>query len=411
MTRYKINGTPPLQLQYSLDPRILSFHQRLPGYTPTPLIPLDSLARELGVKHVFLKDESSRAELPAFKILGASWATCLSVAQAVNTEVGSSFANLSAAAREKGIKLAAATDGNHGRAVARMAKILGLEAYIFVPLNLDRETKELIAQEGAKVVACSGDYDATVLEAKERAEINNWLLIQDTAFEGYTEIAQWIVDGYSTMMVETDKQVRELTGSTVDMVVAPVGVGSFAQSVISYWRSREHTCATVTVEPDSAACLLRSLISKAPTTVSTKDTIMAGLNCGTVSTIAWPVLRDGVEASIAVSDSETHAAVRRLKRVGISAGPCGAATYAALRRMAREKPLLTTGPGSTMVPMLRPEATVVLFCTEGARNYEIQSSYIYDHPILDPSPHHLVLAILTDKPCLHTFDTAIPVVI
>ncbi|KAG2416550.1 hypothetical protein HFD88_007765 [Aspergillus terreus] len=304
----------PLQLPYSLDPRILSFHQRLPGYTPTPLIPLDSLAKELGVKHVFLKDESSRAELPAFKILGASWATCLSVAQAVNTEVGSSFADLSAAAREKGIKLAAATDGNHGRAVARMAKILGLEAHIFVPLNLDRETKELIAQEGAKVVACLGDYDATVLEAKEQAEINNWLLVQDTAFEEYTEIPQWIVDGYSSMMVETDKQVRELTGSTVDLVVAPVGVGSFAQSVVSYWRSREHTCATVTVEPDSAACLLRSLISKAPTTVSTKDTIMAGLNCGTVSTIAWPVLRDGVEASIAVSDSETHAAVRRLKR-------------------------------------------------------------------------------------------------
>jgi diaminopropionate ammonia-lyase len=173
-----------------IDPRIRDFHQLLPGFSATPLISVDSIAKELGIKHLFVKDESSRADLPAFKILGASWATYRALAEATDSSIGISLDDLSAAARRKTIKLFAATDGNHGRAVARMAKILGLDCDILVPLNLDEPTQSLIASENARVVIVDGDYDETVQEARKQSDAPNGLLIQDTAFEGYTEIAQ-----------------------------------------------------------------------------------------------------------------------------------------------------------------------------------------------------------------------------
>ncbi|KAH0556260.1 hypothetical protein GP486_005814 [Trichoglossum hirsutum] len=339
----------------------VELHRRLPEFGPTPLISMDSVARELGVRHVFVKDESRRAGLPAFKILGASWATYRAVAQAVDSPIDVSLEDLSAA-RKHGIKLIAATDGNHGRAVARMAKILGIESDIFVPLNLDRSIQGLVASEGARVVVTDGDYDYAVQQARIRSEVPNGLLIQDTAFEGYTEIAQWIVDGYSTMMTETEEQVLKATGSTVNFAVAPVGVESFAQSVVSYWKSRSYPCAVLTVEPDSAACLKSSLINGVSTSVPTDDTIMTSLNCGTVSLIAWPILQKGVDASVSISDIEADKAVKQLQPHGVNAGPCGAATYAALQYVARQH--------RETVGSLNSGSTVVPFCTEGTRDYK-----------------------------------------
>ncbi|KAI9866641.1 MAG: hypothetical protein M1813_001193 [Trichoglossum hirsutum] len=346
----------------NIDSRIIGLHQRLPGFAPTPLVSMDSVARELGVKHVFVKDESSRAGLPAFKILGASWATYRAVARAVDRSLDVSLEDLSAAACKKGIKLFAATDGNHGRAVARMAKILGLESDIFVPLILEQATQDLIASEGARVVVADGDYDYTVQQARSRSEVPNGLLIQDTAFEGYTEIAQWTVDGYSTMMLETEQQVLNATGGTVDVAITPVGVGSLAQSVVSYWKGKPYPCTIVTVEPDSAACLKSSLTTGTPTPIPTTTTIMAGLNCGTVSPLAWPVLQNAVDASVSVSDTDADHAVERLRSLGVDAGPCGAAAYAALQLVVQQH--------RKAIGSLDSNSTVVLFCTEGPRQYK-----------------------------------------
>jgi diaminopropionate ammonia-lyase len=185
-----------------VNPQIREFHQKLPDFTETPLIPLDSLAKELGVKKLFVKEESSRAGLPAFKILGASWATYRAMLDATQKSLGISLEDLSAAAREKGIKLFAATDGNHGRAVARMAKTCGLECDILVPSNLDKPTQTLIESEGCRVIIIDGNYDFTVIEAKRQSEVPNGLLIQDTAFEGYTEIAQVSVPFLYTLEAE-----------------------------------------------------------------------------------------------------------------------------------------------------------------------------------------------------------------
>lgn len=164
------------------------------------------------------------------------------------------------------------------------------------------------------------------------------------------------------MMLETESQVFAATGSSVSFTVAPVGVGSFAQSVVTHWKSRLYPCAVLTVEPDSAACLKTSLINGESTTVPTDDTIMSGLNCGTVSSIAWPLLKRGVDVAVSVSDAMADQAVRKLQNLGLDVGPCGAATYAALQLAAKYRDAL----GS-----LDEDSVVVLFCTEGRKEYKI----------------------------------------
>src|SRR3954463_7681641 len=160
-----------------------SFHRGLPGYEPTPLISVPDLADELGVGRVFLKDESSRLGLPAFKILGASWA-CRQVVAA-----------------QPGVTLVAATDGNHGRAVARMAKHLGVSASIFVPRVMLPQTAAAIEGEGADVIWVEGDYDSAVSRAAEFADVvRGRALVQDMAWPGYEQVPAWIVEGYQTML-------------------------------------------------------------------------------------------------------------------------------------------------------------------------------------------------------------------
>ncbi|KAI9769213.1 MAG: hypothetical protein M1840_004342 [Geoglossum simile] len=332
----------------TIDPRISHFHRRLPGFTATPLISLDSIAAELGVKRVFIKDETSRMGLPAFKILGASWATYRAVVHKAGLTVGAPLEAVSVAAQKAKIEFFAATDGNHGRAVARMAKLLGVRANIFTPAYLDRAALDLIASEGA--------------QANAQAETAGGILVQDTAFEGYEEIPQWIVDGYSTMMDEVDQQVSAATGTFVDLAIIPVGVGSLAQSAVAHFKSTHHPTTLLAVEPESAACLKESLANGALTAISTGHTIMSGMNCGTVSSIAWPLLVNGIDASMSVSEIESHEAVQRLRSVGVNAGPCGAASLAALQIVAR---------GDRDAVGLCADSVVVLFCTEGFREYDV----------------------------------------
>lgn len=169
------------------------FHRSLPNFSATPLTPLPSLAHELGIAQVLIKDESTRLGLPAFKILGASWATFKAISKIFGLSSGASMSELASTAQRNGVELFAATDGNHGRAVAAMAKWLGIKARIYVPEVMDLGTRALIQSEGAHVYlnVVDGDYDATVRQAFMSAELGpKGILIQDTAFEGYEEIPQ-----------------------------------------------------------------------------------------------------------------------------------------------------------------------------------------------------------------------------
>ncbi|GGK78988.1 pyridoxal-phosphate dependent enzyme [Ornithinimicrobium pekingense] len=326
------------------------FHRTLPGYGPTPLVDLPALAAELGVGRVLVKDESSRLGLPAFKILGASWA-CRQTLD-----------------RHPGAHLVTATDGNHGRAVARTARELGTSATVFVPDVMPGSTAARIADEGAQVVRVDGDYDVAVRAAAEHADADPGReLVQDTAWDGYEEVPQWIVEGYRTLLAEVD----EALGRQPDLVAVPVGVGSLAQAVVAHYRSGVvpgpattptggdvHPTRVLSVEPDTAAGLLASLRAGTPVPVPTATTVMAGLNCGTVSSLAWPVLQGGCDAAVTVTDAEALAASRDLETLGVSSGPCGAATLAGVGAALAD-------PGRRTDLDLPPDAVVVLLSTEG----------------------------------------------
>jgi diaminopropionate ammonia-lyase len=324
------------------NPEVRSFHRSLPHYAPTPLISLPSLAVELGISHFLLKNESSRLGLPAFKILGASWATARAVSKRLGIPITGNdgkapIERLAAAAKEEGLVLYAATDGNHGRAVARMASYLGIVARIYVPTMVDEHVRANIESEGAEVIAWKGDYDASVVGTKEAAAgypEGKGLLISDTALELSEETPRWMVEGYQTLFGEMDEQISNLTDKPVTHVLTPLGVGSLCQATCTHYGRRE--TKIVTVEPEAAACFKTSLEAGKPVSVETGYTICTGMCCGTVSVTAWPVMKDGVSIALAIEDVKVEKAMLDLRRLGVNAGPCGAATTAGARRLCTE---------------------------------------------------------------------------
>jgi acetylornithine deacetylase/succinyl-diaminopimelate desuccinylase family protein/diaminopropionate ammonia-lyase family len=340
---------------------LAEFHKSLPNYAPTPLVSLPELATELGIRAVYVKDESNRFGLPAFKALGASWGCFRAVAQQVGLPTTASLDEISIRARQNSIILFAATEGNHGRAVAFMARLLGIESRIFVPSFADETTKGFITGESARVLVVQGCYDVAVQEAHQQSlRTENALLIQDTAFEGYEDIPAWIVEGYSTMLIEAEEQLTQL-GLSANVMVTPVGVGSLAHAVTKHCKSRELPVSVVAVEPDSAPCLSSSLRAGKSVPVQASETIMDGMNCGTVSSTAWPDLQRLVDACVTVSSYESHCAVQYLASKSVKIGPCGGASLAALRCLAAEK-------GRSAV--LNDDSVVVLLATEGSREYQ-----------------------------------------
>ncbi|KAL1639341.1 hypothetical protein SLS58_008054 [Diplodia intermedia] len=345
--------------------QVEAFHGRLPEYSETPLVSLPHVASELGLAHVLIKDESRRFGLPAFKILGAAWAVYRAAAAHANLPPTVPLEELGDAVRASGVRFVTCTDGNWGRAVARMAKYLDVPARVFVPRNMDQATRDNIRSEGADVSEVQGDYNASIRAAQEEAENSNGLLVMDTSWPGYEEIPTWVVEGYYTMLREADRQVIELTGRPATCAIASVGVGSWAQAVTLHYKSKTPSATVIATEPTTAACLQTSLKAGTIVPIETADTIMCGMNCGTVSSLAWPVLRDGVDASVMVTDLETHEAVQTLHAGGVAGGPCGAAPLATLRKLMSGDSTIKSALG------LGSESVLVLFCTEGARPYNV----------------------------------------
>lgn len=329
------------------------FHAGLPGYAPTPLLELPEVAEELGVARVVVKDESSRLGLPAFKILGASYAIARALSARWGSERTLSLAELrELAPSQPPVTLFAATDGNHGRAVARTAALIGLDCQVFYPGSLTAAAMAAIAAEGALTTRVELPYDDVVQTMRDGAAAFGAaaLVVQDTSWHGYTDIPGWIVDGYSTMLAELDDQLHDLGIARVDLALAPAGVGSLAQAIVAHFKSGSTSSAVTIVEPLAAPAVFHALTSGSPAPVSTTDTVMLGLNCGTVSELAWPVLRAGADAAVLVSDDEARAAVATLGAAGVDAGPCGAATLAGARRiLASARAELSLSSSSTVV--------------------------------------------------------------
>lgn len=339
----------------------LAFHQQLPGYAPSPLRAAPAIAATLGVGQVWVKDESSRFGLPAFKILGASWATYRVILAHLGLPADTTISLddlRTALASRPPLTLAAATDGNHGRAVARVARWLGCRAQILVPDDMAAARREAIASEGATVLVQHGTYDDAVAAAATLAN-DQCLVIADTAWDGYETVPRWVIDGYATILWETDDQLAAQHAAAPDLVAVQIGVGALAAAVTRHFRQPDHPQPTlVGVEPGDAACVLASVAAGGLTAVpGPHRSIMAGLNCGLPSTIALPVLRAGIDLFLAVNDDAARVAMRTLAASGIIAGETGAAGLGGL---------LALSASDRAALGLTPHSSVLVFNTEGA---------------------------------------------
>lgn len=315
----------------------LVYHRGLDGYGATELREAPELAEAMGVERVWLKIESERFGLPAFKILGASWAAERLLAEARG---GS----------HEQITLVTASDGNHGRAVARVARMRDLACRVLMPQGTAEARIAAIDGEGAQVEVIDGDYDRAVAMAAELAIDAHHLLIQDTAWPGYERAPRWVAEGYETIFAEVTGQI---SGAVPDLALIPIGVGSLAIAAARQWPGR--TPRLVGFEPHTAACAYRSIdAGRSIAAPGPHESMMAGLNCGTLSLHAWPLLRSRYDAFCAIGDDLAADGMRLLARMGIEAGEVsggavGCALAACGNADARRRLGITTGSGILLV--------------------------------------------------------------
>ncbi|MBG6092383.1 pyridoxal-phosphate dependent enzyme [Actinomadura viridis] len=358
------------------------FHRALPGYAPTPLAEAPELAAELGVERVFVKDESARLGLPTFKILGASWGIHRALARhyGVRPDPAADADPVAAlkavAAAHPPVRLVAAAGGDHGRAVARTARLLGLPAHVFVPAaDLAPAASAAIRAEGAELTEVTGPYSEALRQAVSEYEaceapaapasgragtVPRPLLVPDTAWPGHEDVPQWIVEGYSTLFAEIDDQLRDAGAAPAGLVAVPVGAGSLAQAAVVHHRGGTGTAPAPTllaVEPEAAPCVLASLVRGHAVSVAPGKTIMAALDRPAPSSLAWPYLEGGLDAAVAVADEAAARAAGDLTALGVPAGPCGGAALAGVRAA------LSGGHRASLAP--GHEGTVVLLSTDG----------------------------------------------
>ena len=330
---------------------VRAFHQMLPGYAPTPLIALSSMAGVLGLDAVWVKDESHRFGLNAFKALGASYAV----------------SRLS----ERPRGLITATDGNHGRGVAWTARQIGVPCRVYLPRGSAPERVANIQKEGAQALVTDRNYDDTVRLARRAAQELGWTVVQDTAWDGYFDLPIDIMRGYMTMAMEAAEQ---LAPQTPTHIFLQAGVGSMAGAVAAYWKNRlgEGTPVIVVVEPNGFDCHYRSACAdEIRFSPPDGETIMAGLACGEPNPISWSLLRHCAQFAAACPDFAAADGMRALSSPvagdpRIVSGESGAAAFGFLFEVMTlpELSAMRTDIG------LDKTSRVLLFSTEGATDLE-----------------------------------------
>ena len=337
----------PLQQLLNID-RAAESRRWLSGWralfsSPSPLWALPGLARQLGVAHIGLKDESSRSPLASFKVLGAPVALLRLILRQW-PDAGFSPADLLAgrhAARLKDWVVISATDGNHGRALAAAAHSVGCRCVIVLHAQVSPEREAPIAALGAEIVRITGNYDASVQEAARLAAMHGWHVVSDTSYPGYEDVPRDVMQGYAVIADEL-WQADPAPQPDYTHVILQGGVGGFAAGVLSYFWQRlgAQRPVFVVVEPQQADCLYQSArLGRAAATAGTVDSVMAGLACGEASPLAWRFLQPGIDFFLTVSDPAAVQAMGVLARgdagdVPVLSGESGAAGLAGLQALA-----------------------------------------------------------------------------
>lgn len=289
-----------------------TFHESFPQYSTTPLAKLNNMASYLGVKELYVKDESYRFGLNAFKVLGGSFAMAKYIAGQTNRDVSELPYNVltSDKLREEfgQATFFTATDGNHGRGVAWAANRLKQKAVVFMPKGSTKTRFDNIAKENATVTIEEVNYDECVrMAAAAAAKTPHGVVVQDTAWDGYEEIPAWIMQGYGTMAMEATEQLNEDGCDRPTHVFVQAGVGSLAGAVTGYFVNRypENPPKIVVAEAEAAACLYKGAAAKDGKIRFVEgdlETIQAGLACGEPNTISWDILKNHVTVFAACPD-------------------------------------------------------------------------------------------------------------
>lgn len=318
------------------------FHKTIPGYRETPLVSLSCAAGEYGIDSIFVKDESQRFGLKAFKGLGGSYAMFRILCERLGLDPGAAdydtFREAEVRRRCSGVEFVTATDGNHGKGVSWAAKLFGCKAYVYMPKGSVEARRRAIEEAGSAVAEITElNYDMTVEYAALAADRHGWELIQDTAWEGYEKCPRWIIDGYLTLAAEAAEQMGEKKPTHIFL---QAGVGAMAGGIEAYFMNkyREEPPLVAIAEPTDVACIYKSVLAgdgKAHSIEGNPQTIMAGLNCGTPCAAVWPILRDCSAYFCACEDSVTEEGMRAYARPlgsdkAIVSGESGAVTYGLL---------------------------------------------------------------------------------
>ncbi|MGR7032659.1 diaminopropionate ammonia-lyase [Klebsiella aerogenes] len=291
------------------------FHQIIAGYQPTPLYALKELATLFGVKNILVKDESQRFGLNAFKMLGGAYAIAQLLCEKYHLDINAfSFETLKSTIKEK-MTFATTTDGNHGRGVAWAAQQLGQNAVVYMPKGSAQERVDAILRLGAECIVTDMNYDDTVRFTMQTAQKNGWEVVQDTAWEGYTKIPTWIMQGYATLADEAVEQMAAMGIARPTHVFLQAGVGAMAGGVLGYlvdvFGARD--LHSVIVEPELADCIYRSGLKGDIVNVGgDMATIMAGLACGEPNPLGWEILRNCATQFISCQDAVAALGMRVL---------------------------------------------------------------------------------------------------
>lgn len=369
-------GLRPEYLSLEQTEAVRHFHESLKGYAPTPLVSLSGLAQKLGVGSIYVKDESKRFGQNAFKGLGGTYA----MFRVICSELGldhstATLEQLQTADYQKEISkmvFVTATDGNHGKGISWAAGLFGCKAYIYMPQGSVEVRAQAIRSAGpAEVTITDMTYDDTVRYAAGMAAEKGWYLIQDTSWEGYETIPQWIIQGYTTMVYEALQQMQEMGHTRPTHVFLQAGVGAMAGGVLGALCCTygDRLPAAAIVEPEEVACIFESAhcndgaVHKA---IGSEITIMAGLNCAEPCQITWPILRDFASFYFACPDTVAAHGMRTLASPvendqSIISGESGAPTTGLLALLLEQ---------STLLPFcdklgLNEESVVLLLNTEG----------------------------------------------
>ena len=360
------------------------FHRSFPMYAPTPLAALPETAKMLGIGEIYVKDESHRFDLNAFKVLGGSYAMGNLLAKRLGKPLSETgYAVLTAPETRNtlgDITFITATDGNHGRGVAWTANTLGQKSVVHMPKGSAQERLNNIRACGADADIIDGNYDDAVRLSRKEAEENGWVVVQDTSWEGYEEIPAWIMEGYCTMGLEAYEQLPQKPSH----IFLQAGVGSMAGAIAALFASiyPEDRPKIIIVEPNNADCFYRT--AKADdgnlhTVTGDMQTIMAGLACGEPCHLAWEILKDCADHFIAFPD---WAAAKGMRILGnplgrddrVISGESGASAFGCMAAILTQPELAEMKEELA----LNEHSRVLFFSTEGATDRENYRKIVWD---------------------------------